>query len=166
MNKRSRKTEGLSHRLIALLLCCFCLIAAMPISAIALEADATPVVEEIATEKPTKEVIVEPWVTATVAPALTALSNLEDTSVDGGNSDTALETTTGSTTEPVTESTAEPTGETTTPLIPKVMDTADTSENRALQPETGISLAAIGGEDSVTLKIGESATITSDVTGT
>lgn len=166
MNKRSRKTEGLSHRLIALLLCCFCLIAAMPISAIALEADATPVVEEIATEKPTKEVIVEPWVTATVAPALTALSNLVDTSVDGGNSDTALETTTGSTTEPVTESTAEPAGETTTPLIPKVMDTADTSENRALQPETGISLAAIGGEDSVTLKIGERATITSDVTGT
>lgn len=110
MNKRSRKTEGLSHRLIALLLCCFCLIAAMPISAIALEADATPVVEEIATEKPTKEVIVEPWVTATVAPALTALSNLVDTSVDGGNSDTALETTTGSTTEPVTESTAESTG--------------------------------------------------------
>ena len=166
MNKRSRKTEGLSHRLIALLLCCFCLIAAMPISAIALEADATPVVEEIATEKPTKEVIVEPWVTATVAPALTALSNLVDTSVDGGNSDTALETTTGSTTEPVTEFTAEPTGETTTPLIPEVMDTADTSENRALQPETGISLAAIGGEDSVTLKIGESATITSNVTGT
>lgn len=110
MNKRSRKTEGLSHRLIALLLCCFSLIAAMPISAIALEADATPVVEEIATEKPTKEVIVEPWVTATVAPALTALSNLVDTSVDGGNSDTALETTTGSTTEPVTESTAESTG--------------------------------------------------------
>lgn len=166
MNKRSRKTEGLSHRLIALLLCCFCLIAAMPISAIALEADATPVVEEIATEKPTKEVNVEPWVTATVAPALTALSNLVDTSVDGGNSDTALETTTGSTTEPVTEFTAEPTGETTTPLIPKVMDTADTSENRALQPETGISLAAIGDKDSVTLKIGESATITSNVTGT
>ena len=166
MNKRSRKTKGLSHRLIALLLCCVCLIAAMPISAIALEADATPVVEEIATEKPTKEVIVEPEVTATVAPTPTALSNLEDTSVDGGNSDTALETTTGSTTEPVTESTAEPTGETTTPLIPEVMDTADTLENRALQPETGISLAAIGDEDSVTLKIGESATITSNVTGT
>lgn len=166
MNKRSRKTKGLSHRLIALLLCCVCLIAAMPISAIALEADATPVVEEIATEKPTEEIIVEPEVTATVAPTPTALSNLENMSVDGGNSDTALETTTGYTTEPVTESTTEPTGETTTPLIPEVMDTADTSENRALQPETGISLAAIGGEDSVTLKIGESATITSDVTDT
>lgn len=166
MNKRSRKTEGLSHRLIALLLCCVCLIAAIPISAIALEADAAPAVEEIATEKPTKEVSVEPGVIATVAPTLTALSNLVDTSVDGGNSDTAMETTTGSTTEPVTEFTAEPTGETTTPLIPKVMDTADTSENRALQPETGISLAAIDGKDSVTLKIGESTTITSNVTGT
>ena len=139
MNKRSRKTKGLSHRLIALLLCCICLVAAMPVSAIALEADATPVIEESATEKPTKEVIVEPEVTATVAPTPTAPSNLEDMSVDGGNSD---------------------------PLIPEVMDTADTLENRALQPETGISLAAIGGEDSVTLKIDESATITSNVTGT
>ena len=131
MNKRSRKTKGLSHRLIALLLCCVCLIAAMPISAIALAADATPVVEEIAIEKPTEEVIVEPEVTATVAPTPTALSNLEDMSVYGGNS-----------------------------------DTADTLENRALQPETGISLAAIGGEDSITLKSGDSATITSNVTGT
>lgn len=166
MNKRSRKTKGLSHRLIALLLCCICLVAAMPVSAIALETDIALVAEKIDTEKPTEEVIVEPEVTATVAPTPSAPSNLEDMSVDGGNSDTALETTTGSTTEPVTESTAEPTGETTTPLIPEVMDTADTSENRALQPETGISLAAIGGEDSVTLKIGESATITSNVTGT
>ena len=131
MNKRSRKTKGLSHRLIALLLCCVCLITAMPVSAIALETDIALVAEKIDTEKPTEEVIVEPEVTATVAPTPTALSNSEDTSVDGGNS-----------------------------------DTADTSENRALQPETGISLAAIGGEDSVTLKISESATITSNVTGT
>lgn len=166
MNKRSRKTKGLSHRLIALLLCCVCLITAMPVSAIALETDIALVAEKIDTEKPTEEVIVEPEVTATVAPTPTALSNSEDTSVDGGNSDTALETTTGSTTEPVTGSTAEPTGETTTPLIPKVMDTADTLGNRALQPETGISLAAIGGEDSVTLKIGEKTTIRSNVTGT
>lgn len=166
MNKRSRKTKGLSHRLIALLLCCICLVAAMPVSAIALETDIALVAEKIDTEKPTEEVIVEPEVTATVAPTPSAPSNLEDMSVDGGNSDTALETTTGSTTEPVTESTAEPTGETTTPLIPEVMDTADTSENRALQPETGISLATIGGEDSVTLKISENATIISNVTGT
>lgn len=131
MNKRSRKTKGLFHRLIALLLCCICLITAMPVSAIALETDIAPVAEKIDTEKPTEEVIVEPEVTATVAPTPTALSNLEDTSVDGGNS-----------------------------------DTADTSENRALQPETGISLAAIGGEDSVTLNIDKSITITSNVTGT
>ena len=35
-----------------------------------------------------------------------------------------------------------------------------------MQPETGISLAAIDGKDSVTLKIGESTTITSNVKGT
>lgn len=113
MNKNNRKKKGISKRVLALMLCCFCLLATIPISAIALEADATPVVEEIATEKPT-----------------------------------------------------ESTGETTTPLIPEVMDTADTLENRALQPETGISLAAIGGVDSVTLEIGESATVTSNVTDT
>ena len=166
MNKNSKKMKGFPKRLLALMLCCFCLMATVPISAIALDVGAAPVVEEIATEKLTEEIISEPEVTATVAPTPMALSNLEDTSVDGGSSDTALETTTGSTTEPVTESSTEPTGETTTPLIPEVMDTADTLENRALQPETGISLAAIGGEDSVTLKIGESETITSNVTGT
>lgn len=174
MNKRSSKTKGLSHRLIALLLCCVCLIAAMPISAIALEADVPPVVEEMAKEKPKEEVIVEPEVTGTVAPTPTALSNLEDRSVDGGNSDTAPKTTNDSTTESVTESTmefttgptTEPTGETTTPLIPDVIDIADILENRALLPETGISPAAIGDEDSITLKIGGEATITSNVTGT
>lgn len=190
MNNRRRKTKGLSRRLIAWLLCCVCLIGAMPISAIALESNAAPVGEEIVTEKPTEDVTVEPETAVTVTPAPTALTNLADTSVDVGSSDTELETITDSrakpatetTTEPVTETTmesatetttqpatkttVEPTGETTTPLIPEVMDTADTLENRALQPETGISLAAIGGEDSITLKISESATITSNVTET
>ena len=89
MNKRSRKTKGLSRKLIAWLICCVCLIGAMPISAIALETNAAPVEEEIVTEKPT-----------------------------------------------------------------------------AVSLGTDISLAAIGGEDSITLKIKESATVTSYVTGT
>ena len=162
-------------RIIAAVLC-MVMVLCSNISALAGEElfTDTPVTVEEMSSEPAAVSDAEPEVTATVAPTPTALSNSGDTSVDGGNSDTALETTTGSTTEPVTESTAEPvteftaepTGETTTPLIPEVMDTADTSENRALQPETGISLAAIGGEDSVTLKIDENATITSNVTGT
>ena len=178
-------------RIIAAVLC-MVMVLCSNISALAGEElfTDTPVTVEEMSSEPAAVSDAEPEVTATVAPTPTALSNSGDTSVDGGNSDTALETTTGSTTEPVTESTAEPvtestaepvtestaepvteftaepTGETTTPLIPEVMDTADTSENRALQPETGISLAAISGEESVTLKIGESATITSNVTGT
>ena len=162
-------------RIIAAVLC-MVMVLCSNISALAGEElfTDTPVTVEEMSSEPAAESDAEPEVTATVAPTPTALSNSEDTSVDGGNSDTALETTTGSTTEPVTESTAEPvteftaepTGETTTPLIPEVMDTADTSENRALQPETGISLAAINGEDSVTLKVGESTIITSNVTGT
>ena len=170
-------------RIIAAVLC-MVMVLCSNISALAGEElfTDTPVTVEEMSSEPAAVSDAEPEVTATVAPTPTALSNSEDTSVDGANSDTALETTTGSTTEPVTESTAEPvtestaepvteftaepTGETTTPLIPEVMDTADTSENRALQPETGISLAAIGGEDSVTLEIGKSATITSNVEGT
>lgn len=53
MNNRRRKTKVLSRRLIAWLICCVCLIGAMPISAIALETNAAPVEEEIVTEKPT-----------------------------------------------------------------------------------------------------------------
>lgn len=51
MNKRSRITKGLSHRLIAVLLCCVCLLAASPVYAIASEADPAPAVEEAAVEK-------------------------------------------------------------------------------------------------------------------
>ena len=178
-------------RIIAAVLC-MVMVLCSNISALAGEElfTDTPVTVEEMSSEPAAVSDAEPEVTATVAPTPTALSNSGDTSVDGGNSDTALETTTGSTTEPVTESTAEPvtestaepvtestaepvteftaepTGETTTPLIPEVMDTADTSENRALQPETGISLAAIGGQDIVTLKIGEHTTIESNVKGT
>ena len=162
-------------RIIAAVLC-MVMVLCSNISALAGEElfTDTPVTVEEMSSEPAAVSDAEPEVTATVAPTPTALSNSGDTSVDGGDSDTALETTTGSTTEPVTESTAEPvteftaepTGETTTPLIPEVMDTADTSENRALQPETGISLAAIGGEDRVTLKVGENTIIKSNVTGT
>lgn len=166
MNNRRRKTKGLSRWLIAWLLCCVCLIGAMPISAIALETNAAPVEEEIVTEKPAEDVTVEPETAVTVTPAPTALTNLADTSVDVGSSDTEPETITDSGAKSATETTVEPTGEPATSPTPEVMDTADTLENRALQPETGISLAAIGGEDSITLKIGESATVTSNVTGT
>ena len=190
MNNRRRKTKVLSRRLIAWLICCVCLIGVMPISAIALDTTAAPVEEKIVTEKSTEDVTVEPETAVTVTPAPTALINLADTSVDAGSSDTEQETITDSgaksvtetttepvtetttqpatetTTQPATETTVEPTGEPATSPTPEVMDTADTLENRALQPETGISLAAIGGEDSITLKIGESATVTSNVTDT
>jgi len=46
MNKRSRKTRGLPLRLAALLLCCVCLVSVVSVSAIALEADASPATEE------------------------------------------------------------------------------------------------------------------------
>ena len=174
MNNRRRKTKVLSRRLIAWLICCVCLIGAMPISAIALETNAAPVEEEIVTEKPTEDVTVEPETAVTVTPAPTALTNLADTSVDVGSSDTELETITDSgaksvtetTTQPATETTVEPTGEPATSPTPEVMDKKAVSDNTAVSLATDISLAAIGGENSITLKIGESATIISNVTGT
>lgn len=61
MNKRGRKTNGLSHRLIALLLCCVCLVTVLPLSAIALAPDETAAAaEEIAPEEPTVDIAEEP----------------------------------------------------------------------------------------------------------
>lgn len=54
MNKRSRKMKGFSKRLIALLLCCVCLVAIGPISAIALETDSSAA-EDVSTENQTDE---------------------------------------------------------------------------------------------------------------
>ncbi len=56
MNKRSGKMKGFSKRLIALLLCCVCLIAIGPISAIALETDSSAA-ENVSTESQTDEIV-------------------------------------------------------------------------------------------------------------
>lgn len=106
MNKRSWKTKGLSRRLIAWLLCCVCLLGVAPISAIALEADATPVVEETATVEPKEEATTAPEVTATASPTSTALSISTDTSVEIDSSETE---TPADTVVPETTVTAEPT---------------------------------------------------------
>ena len=115
-------------RIIAAVLC-MVMVLCSNISALAGEElfTDTPVTVEEMSSEPAAESDAEPEVTATVAPTPMALSNLEDTSVDGGSSDTAPETMTGSTTEPVTESTTESTGETTNPLIPEGMDTVETT---------------------------------------
>ncbi len=61
MNKRGRKTNGLSHRLIALLLCCVCLVTVLPLSAIALAPDETAAAaEEVAPEEPAVDIAEEP----------------------------------------------------------------------------------------------------------
>ena len=72
MNKRSRKTKGLSHRLIALLLCCVCLLAAMPAGA-AFATDAAPSVVESVAEQPT-EVSSVPEAQESAAPAAPEVS--------------------------------------------------------------------------------------------
>lgn len=56
MNKGSGKMRGFSKRLIALLLCCVCLVAAGPISAIALETDSSSA-ENVSTENQTDEIV-------------------------------------------------------------------------------------------------------------
>lgn len=92
MNKRSRKTKGLSHRLIALLLCCVCLLAAMPAGA-AFATDAAPSAVESVAEQPTEvssvpeaqesaapdapEVSAEPSVEPTAEPSAEPTSKIE-----------------------------------------------------------------------------------------
>ena len=139
MNKRSRKTKGLSRRLIAWLLCCVCLLGAAPISAIALEADATPVVEETATIEPTEEVTVV--LEATAAPTPTALSDSEDTSVDVSGSEAETTAEPADTVTPENTVTEEPTS-TIAPASEDTSNDASSSETEntpesetAIQPE-------------------------------
>ncbi len=217
MNKRSRKTKGKSRRLIAWLLCCVCLIGAVPLSAIAIEADAASEAEIVTPVEPMEEVTVEPELTTTVTPAATALLNSEDTSLDIGSSDPepkitmdstavptmdstaapALDNTTApamdgtaapamdNTPEPAMDGTATPTmdstaaptmdntaaptessqTETTTSPTPEVMNT-ENEPGDVMFMDAGVAPASIGGEESITLEVGESRTITSTVTGT
>ena len=163
MNKKSRKTKGLSHRLIAWLLCCVCLIGAVPLSAVALEANAAAVEQ-------TEEITVETDVTAAVTPAMTALLNSEEPSTDAGDFTPEPETSLGPTAEPTTENTTEPATETETETATSPTPTAMAPRNMlggvATLADTGIAPASIGGMENITLEIGGTQTITSTVTGT
>lgn len=163
MNKKSRKTKGLSHRLIAWLLCCVCLIGAVPLSAVALEANAAAVEQ-------TEEITVEAEVAAAVTPAMTALLNSEEPSTDAGDFTPEPETSLGPTTVPTTENTTEPATEAGTEISTSPTPTAMAPGNMlggvATLADTGIAPASIGGMENITLEIGESKTITSTVTGT
>lgn len=209
MNMRSRKIKGKSRRLIAWLLCCVCLIGAVPLSAIAIEADAASEVEIVTPAEPLEEVTVEPELTTTVTPAATALLNLEDTSLDIGSSNPEPETTMSSTAVPTMDSTAAPAldstaapamdgtaaptmdntaaptmdstaaptmdntaaptespqTETTTSPTPEVMNT-ENEPGDVMFMDADVAPASIGGEENITLEIGETKTITSTVTGT
>lgn len=70
MNKRSRKTKGLAHRLFALLLCCACLMAVVPAYAIASEAGTVPTETVTVAVDPTEAVSVESETQATTAPTV------------------------------------------------------------------------------------------------
>ena len=70
MNKRSRKTKGLAHRLFALLLCCACLMAVVPAYAIAQEAGTVPTEAVTVAVDPTEAVPVESETQATTAPTV------------------------------------------------------------------------------------------------
>ncbi len=209
MNMRSRKIKGKSRRLIAWLLCCVCLIGAVPLSAIAIEADAASEVEIVTPAEPLEEVTVEPELTTTVTPATTALLNSEDTSLDIGSSNPEPETTMSSTAVPTMDSTAAPAldstaapamdgtaaptmdntaaptmdstaaptmdntaaptespqTETTTSPTPEVMNT-ENEPGDVMFMDADVAPASIGGEENITLEIGETKTITSTVTDT
>ena len=52
MNRNKKKTKGIPKKLLALMLCCFCLVTAMPISAATPEPEATPAVETVVEQPP------------------------------------------------------------------------------------------------------------------
>ena len=76
MNKRSGKTKRVSHRLLAVLLCCVCMLAAMPAGAVAFAADAVSGAEESVTEQLTAVAGV-PEAQVSAAPAVSGVPDAQ-----------------------------------------------------------------------------------------
>ncbi len=136
MNKRSGKTNGLAQRLLALLLCCVCLVAIMPVYAIASDAEAaaaagnsvTETETAIETEKqPADENKIDntPTEIKSEDDDKTDSTTSEDTGVTEDKSVTDEDTVSGDKTEPA----AEETGDKTEP------DTDATSKDRTAADE-------------------------------
>lgn len=163
MKKNRKKMKSLPQRLLALILCALCLMTLVPTSAVVLGVGAAQAAEE-----PTAEATAASEPTAAISPAPTEPSNLEETFTEETEPETTaeptVESTTEFTTEAATEAATESTTETTAPLASDAVE--NTEDAGILRVEMDASPASIGGEDSVTLEIGESQTITSTVTGT
>ena len=191
MNKSSKKMKALTSRLLALLLCCVCLVGVLPVAAFAMDADTTPAVEDIIPEQPKEGGTLVPENDGALVPVPASLTNPDDSSlVLGGNelktksvpttepttvptteptAAPTTEPTTVPTTEPTTVPTTEPTTEPTTKLTSTSPNTQ--TKNIVLAEEgsgetTNPNARAIGGQSNITLEIEESKTVRSNVNGT
>ncbi len=126
MNKRSGKTKRLSHRLLAVLLCCVCVLAAMPAGAVAFAADAVSCAEESVTEQPTavsgvpeaqvsaaSSVSGVPEAQVSAAPAASSVSGVPEAQVSAAPAAPAVSAEPEVSAEPaqITNSAVEPTAE-------------------------------------------------------
>lgn len=120
MNKRSGKTNGLAQRLLALLLCCVCLVAIMPVYAIASDTEAAAAAGNSVTETETaaetdKQPADENKIDNTSAETIseedekTDSTTSENTEVTENNSVTGEDTVSGDKTEPAAEETEDKT---------------------------------------------------------
>lgn len=113
MNRNKKKTKGIPKKLLALMLCCFCLVTAMPISAATPEPEATPAVETVVEQPtpsaesiPTAEATPTAETTPTAEPSATAEPSPSAESTPTAEPTPSAEAT--ATAEPSAEPTTEP----------------------------------------------------------
>ena len=194
MKKNNRELKGLAKRGLAIVLCCLCLLATVPVSAMAQEAAPTaaqeetpaaggeqmenpqggtgeespqPLTEEIPEGKtvPTTQNVTPITTETTTTPNTETTITPNTETTTTPNTETTTTPTTETTTTPSTETTTTPNTETTTLTIPVLKNPGMVTANLAAMPENDINLAAIGEEDNITLKVGERKIIESTVAG-
>lgn len=128
--KSSKKMKAFSSRLLALMLCCVCLVGVLPVTAFATEADTAPVVEDIVTEQPVDDVTLDVDTDLALTPLPAALMSLEDDS----SVVPSAEPSTVPSTEPSTVPSTEPS--TVPSTVPPTVPSTEPSTVPSTEPST------------------------------
>lgn len=182
MNKRSRKVRGSSRRLVALALCCVCVLAALPVYALASEAGTTPSTEANQASAPVATDILPatgPVTQGKEEPSTPAGGTSNDSTPAGGTSNDstpadvtpsgstpATDTTPSGTTQVTGETsngTTQVTGETSSGTTPATDTTPSGSTQEPTQPvapaKRTVTTSADGLEFSVTGNLTDTTTL-------
>lgn len=138
--KSSKKMKAFSSRLLALMLCCVCLVGVLPVTAFATEADTAPVVEDIVTEQPVDDVTLDVDTDLALTPLPAALMSLEDDSSVVPSAEPSTVPSTEPSTVPSTEPSTVPSTEPST--VPSTEPSTVPSTVPSVEPSTKLTGAS------------------------